>query len=216
MNKAGGRHHFRWQIKAQSLSRHTPFALASRQTEQRLIEHLAGHGRAVTWRTTLIGLTVTPTHTSAAVALHRRHNAHDLRPMGGRRRGARSPRAPCPRHRLQWLYLQPDRAVGRRGTRGTHRRTPPDGHPPPEPDERRFRRHLRPRQRPPPTLGRSLAGLHRSKQPGEISHEAYAEVASTEIQQWLAEDATQRRTVGNIRSVFTDLDRLPTQPRRRP
>ena len=46
----------------------------------------------------------------------------------------------------------------------------------------------------------------------EISHKAYAEV----IQQWLAEDATQRRTVGNIRSVFTDLDRLPTQPRRRP
>ena len=46
-----------------------PFALASRQgeTEQLLIEHLAGHGRAVTWRTTLIGLTVTPTHTSAAV-----------------------------------------------------------------------------------------------------------------------------------------------------
>jgi hypothetical protein len=33
-----------------------PFALASRQgkTEQLLIEHLAGHGRAVTWRTTLI------------------------------------------------------------------------------------------------------------------------------------------------------------------
>ena len=50
----------------------------------------------------------------------------------------------------------------------------------------------------------------------EISHMAYAEVASTEIQQWLDEDATQRRTVGNIRFVFTDLDRLPTQPRRRP
>lgn len=50
----------------------------------------------------------------------------------------------------------------------------------------------------------------------EISHKAYAEVASTEIQQWLAEDATQRRTVGNIRFLFTDLDRLPTQPRRRP
>ena len=50
----------------------------------------------------------------------------------------------------------------------------------------------------------------------EISDKAYAEVASTKIQQWLDEDATQRRTVGNIRFAFTDLDRLPAQPRRSP
>ena len=69
MNKAGGRHHSRWQVKARRLSRHTRSRSPPRQdeTEQLLIEHLAGHGRAVTWRTTLIGLTVTPTHTTAAV-----------------------------------------------------------------------------------------------------------------------------------------------------
>ena len=95
----------------------------------------------------------------------------------------------------------------------------------------------------------------------EISHEAYAEVASADIQQWLDDyfavdarirstrwtalfrihsriadhfrsgrafedqhcdtpdrttDPTQRRTVGDIRFVLADLDRLPAQPRRRP
>jgi len=46
-----------------------PFALGipQDQTEQLLVEHLAGHGRKVAWRTTLIGLTVTPTQTTAAV-----------------------------------------------------------------------------------------------------------------------------------------------------
>jgi hypothetical protein len=56
MNKAGGRHHFPLADKGAEPVTPYPFALASRQdeTEQLLIEHLAGHGRAVTWRTTLI------------------------------------------------------------------------------------------------------------------------------------------------------------------
>ena len=46
-----------------------PFALGlpQNQTEQLLIEHLAGRGRTISWRTTLIGLSVTPTHATAAV-----------------------------------------------------------------------------------------------------------------------------------------------------
>jgi 2-polyprenyl-6-methoxyphenol hydroxylase-like FAD-dependent oxidoreductase len=46
-----------------------PFALGlpQNQTEQLLIEQLAGRGRTISWRTTLIGLAVTPTHATAAV-----------------------------------------------------------------------------------------------------------------------------------------------------
>jgi 2-polyprenyl-6-methoxyphenol hydroxylase-like FAD-dependent oxidoreductase len=46
-----------------------PFALGlgQHQTEQLLVEHLAARGREVSWRTTLTGLTVTPTQTTAAV-----------------------------------------------------------------------------------------------------------------------------------------------------
>jgi 2-polyprenyl-6-methoxyphenol hydroxylase-like FAD-dependent oxidoreductase len=46
-----------------------PFALGipQDQTEQLLVEHLARRGRKVSWRTTLIGLAVTPTQTTAAV-----------------------------------------------------------------------------------------------------------------------------------------------------
>ena len=62
----------------------------------------------MTWRTTLIGLTVTPTHTTAVVRRSDGTKGHDLRPMGGRRRRGAQPRAPCPRHRLHWRYLQPD------------------------------------------------------------------------------------------------------------
>jgi hypothetical protein len=69
---------------------------------------------------------------------------------------------------------------------------------------------------PSPAVRRFPPGFTAPSNGAEISHEAYAEVASTEIQQWLDEDATQRTTVGNIRFVFTDLDRLPTQPCRRP
>jgi 2-polyprenyl-6-methoxyphenol hydroxylase-like FAD-dependent oxidoreductase len=49
----------------------TPYPLAlglpQHETEQLLVERLAGHDRAVVWRTTLLGLTVTPARTTAAV-----------------------------------------------------------------------------------------------------------------------------------------------------
>jgi hypothetical protein len=82
--------------------------------------------------------------------------AQRLRRLTRSRSGSRStrePRAPCPRHRLQWRHLQPDRAAGQRGTRGIHREVPSDRHASPEPYERRLRRHLRPRQRSAPAVG---------------------------------------------------------------
>jgi 2-polyprenyl-6-methoxyphenol hydroxylase-like FAD-dependent oxidoreductase len=70
MNKAGGRHHFRWRVKAQRLSRLTRYALGLPQdeTERLLVEHLAGRARP---RSDLADhahrITVTPTHTTAVV-----------------------------------------------------------------------------------------------------------------------------------------------------
>ena len=55
--------------KGEEVATPYPFALGlpQHETEQLLVEQLAAHGRAVTWRTTLIGLTVTPSRTTAAV-----------------------------------------------------------------------------------------------------------------------------------------------------
>jgi len=75
--------------------------VAQPQTEQLLIEDLAARGREVYCRTTLIGLAVTPIHTTAAV---RRSDGHMARsPSGTDGRGTRPyrkrPKSACGRGR---------------------------------------------------------------------------------------------------------------------
>jgi 2-polyprenyl-6-methoxyphenol hydroxylase-like FAD-dependent oxidoreductase len=177
-----------------------PFALGlpQHETEHLLVEHLAAHGRAVTWRTTLLGLTVTPTQTTADVL--RSDGTNDTisaRWVVGAD-GARSP----VRH-----VLGIDFSGGNYSQTGlladVELELPAEDYLPTD----TLRLNL--------TSGGFVGifglgnGRHRlfgAVPPGftapsndsEISHEAYAEVASADIQQWLddyfAVDARIRST----------------------
>jgi 2-polyprenyl-6-methoxyphenol hydroxylase-like FAD-dependent oxidoreductase len=166
-----------------------PFALGlpQNQTEQLLIEHLAGRGRTISWRTTLIGLSVTPTHATAAV--RRSDGTHDTiwaRWVVGAD-GARSPVR---------------RALGIDFSGGTYSQTGlladvelevPAGK---ELPEGTLRLNLtsggfvgifglgKGRHR---LFGAVPSGFTASGNSPEVSHEAYAELASGDIQRWLDE-----------------------------
>jgi 2-polyprenyl-6-methoxyphenol hydroxylase-like FAD-dependent oxidoreductase len=166
-----------------------PFALGlpQNQTEQLLIEHLAGRGRTISWRTTVIGLSVTPTHATAAV--RRSDGTHDTiwaRWVVGAD-GARSPAR---------------RALGIDFSGGTYSQTGlladvelevPAGK---ELPEGTLRLNLtsggfvgifglgKGRHR---LFGAVPSGFTASGNSVEVSHEAYAEVASGDIQRWLDE-----------------------------
>jgi 2-polyprenyl-6-methoxyphenol hydroxylase-like FAD-dependent oxidoreductase len=164
-----------------------PFALglSQHETERLLVEHLAARGREVTWRTTLLDLRVTPTQAMAAV---RRSDGTNDTIFARWVVGADGARSPV-RH-----------ALGIDFSGGTYSQTglladvelevSADGYLP----TGTIRLHL--------TSGGFVGifglgnGRHRlfgAVPPGftapsngsEISHEAYAEVASADIQQWL-------------------------------
>jgi 2-polyprenyl-6-methoxyphenol hydroxylase-like FAD-dependent oxidoreductase len=177
-----------------------PFALGlpQHETEQLLIDHLAGHGRAVTWRTTLIGLTVTPTQSTAAV---RRSDGTNDTISARWVVGADGARSPV-RH-----------ALGIDFSGGTYSQTglladvelelPAEDYLPTD----TLRLNLtsggfvgifglgKGRHR---LFGAVPPGFTAPSNDSEISHEAYADVASADIQQWLddyfAVDARIRST----------------------
>jgi 2-polyprenyl-6-methoxyphenol hydroxylase-like FAD-dependent oxidoreductase len=177
-----------------------PFALGlpQHETEQLVVEHLAAHGRAVTWRTTLIGLTVTPTQATAAV---RRSDGTDDTIWARWVVGADGARSPV-RH-----------ALGIDFSGGTYSQTglladveleiPVEEYLP----TGTIRLNLTSggfvgifglgngRHR---LFGAVPPGFTTQSNESEISHEAYAEVASADIQQWLddyfAVDARIRST----------------------
>jgi 2-polyprenyl-6-methoxyphenol hydroxylase-like FAD-dependent oxidoreductase len=166
-----------------------PFALglAQDQTEQLLVEHLARRGHIVSWRTKLIGLAVTPTQTTAAV---RRSDGTDDTISARWVVGADGARSPV-RH-----------ALGIDFSGGTYSQTGlladvelelPTGKDLPEGTLRLNltsggfvgifglgnRRHR--------LFGAVPSGFTASSNSAEVSHEAYAEVGSGDLQRWLDE-----------------------------
>jgi 2-polyprenyl-6-methoxyphenol hydroxylase-like FAD-dependent oxidoreductase len=166
-----------------------PFALGlpQNQTEQLLIEQLAGRGRTISWRTTLIGLAVTPTHATAAV---RRSDGTDDTIWARWVVGADGARSPV------------RRALGIDFHGGTYSQTGlladvelevPAGK---ELPEGTLRLNLtsggfvgifglgKGRHR---LFGAVPSGFTASGNSAEVSHEAYAEVAAGDLQRWLDE-----------------------------
>jgi 2-polyprenyl-6-methoxyphenol hydroxylase-like FAD-dependent oxidoreductase len=161
--------------------------LAQSQTEQLLIEHLAGRGCTVTWCTTLLELRVTPTQATAAV---RRSDGTSDTISARWVVGADGARSPV------------RRALGIDFSGGTYSQTGlladvelevPAGK---DLAEGALRLNLagggfvgifglgKGRHR---LFGAVPAGFTASSNSAEVSHDAYAEVASGDIQQWLDE-----------------------------